>query len=887
MVKKILKWTGISLLVIIILLAAAPFLFKDKIKELVMKTINENVDATVAVEDVSLSLFRSFPKANVTIEKLSIINKAPFAGDTLVYMGEVDLDMSIKELFKSEGEPMNIEYIGTKNGIVNILFNKDGVGNFDIAIKSKEEKPAETKESKPFGLNMQKYKVENLRFTYADARSGINMVIDSLNHEGKGNMAANKLDLDTKTTAKLSLSMGKANYMKNVALSLDAVIGLDLDKSIYTFKNNKALINQLPLEFDGSFAMVEKGQQIDITFKTPTSSFKNFLGLVPEAYSGNLASVKTEGDFTINGKVNGLNGDNSIPKFNIAIASNNASFKYPDLPKSVQNIVIDTKIINETGVLNDTYVNLDKLSFRIDQDVFDASATIKNIIENALVDAKIKGTVNLANVSKAYPVKLSMPLSGILKANVETKFDMKSVETSQYEKIQNNGTISLSGFTYAGEGLAKPIKINMASVQFNPSRITLNQFDAVTGGSDISVTGTLDNFYGFVFRDQTLKGNFNMNSNKLLVADFMAPEGPKTTTTKTTEQGAEKTETKKTTSASDAVKIPAFLDCTITAKAGTVVYDNLNLKDVSGKMIIKDEAVTLQNVKTSIFGGLIGMNGTVSTKAKVPTFDMDLNLNNIDITQSFTQLEMLKAIAPIAGVVTGKLNTNIKVNGNLDAKEMTPDLNSLSGDLAGSLAQTAINPENSKLLSALTSNVKFLDPKKIDLNKKINLTFEKGKVVIKPIDLKYQDIAIKIDGTHGFDQTMAYNVAFDVPAKYLGSDVNKLLTSLKSDPSKISVPVNAIITGNFKNPKVSTDLAKAATNLTTQLVKQQKDKYVDEAKTKGADALNKLLGGNKTSTDTTKTPKTNAETQKQLEQKGKQAAGKLMEGLFKKKDKKE
>jgi hypothetical protein len=30
-----------------------------------------------------------------------------------------------------------------------------------------------------------------------------------------------------------------------------------------------------------------------------------------------------------------------------------------------KNIVIDTKIVNETGILNDTYVNLDKLSFRL------------------------------------------------------------------------------------------------------------------------------------------------------------------------------------------------------------------------------------------------------------------------------------------------------------------------------------------------------------------------------------------------------------------------------------------------------------------------------------------------------------------------------------------
>ena len=88
MIKKILKGLGIFLLVAIIALAAAPFLFKDKIKQLVLKSINENVDANVAFEDVSLSLFKSFPRANVTIDKLSIINKAPFEGDTLFYSGE-------------------------------------------------------------------------------------------------------------------------------------------------------------------------------------------------------------------------------------------------------------------------------------------------------------------------------------------------------------------------------------------------------------------------------------------------------------------------------------------------------------------------------------------------------------------------------------------------------------------------------------------------------------------------------------------------------------------------------------------------------------------------------------------------------------------------------
>lgn len=842
MLKKILKGFGVFLLLSIITLAAVPFLFKDKIKELVVKAINDKVDAKVAFDDVDLSLFKSFPNANVTIDKISIINKAPFAGDTLFYAGEVNLKMSIKELFKKDGETMKVDGFYSENGVVNIIFNKDGVGNFDIALK--DEKENDPSESKPFALNLKKYEIKNLRFTYLDEKSKIKMVVDSLDHEGTGNFAAQKLDLVTKSSAKLSLVMDKMQYMKNVSLNLDAVLGIDLDKQKYTFKENKALINQLPLEFDGFIQMLKNGQEYDLKFKTPTSSFKNFLGLVPEAYAGNLNTVKTTGDFKVDGTVKGALTDTTIPKFNIEIASNNASFQYPDLPKSVQNIVIDTRIINETGLMNDTYVNLDKLSFRIDQDVFNAKANIKNISQNALVNAELKGVINLANVTKAYPVKLEKPLSGILKADVVTKFDMKSVETSQYQNIQNSGNISLTGFNYAGPEMAKPIQIKQATVAFNPNQIRLNQLDAVTGKSDIKVTGTLDNFYGFVFKKQVLKGNFTMNSNQLLVSDFMTP-----TTSEATKGNAKPKE---------AVKIPAFLDCAITANANTVVYDNLTLKAVSGKMIIKDEAVKLENVKTNIFDGQIGVNGTVSTKGAVPSFNMDLGLNTVDIAKSFTQLDMLKSIAPIAGVISGKLNSTIKLSGNLDAKEMTPDLKTISGDLVGQLLSTSVNAKNSNLLNALDSNLKFVDLDKLNLNNlKAHLSFDNGKVNVKPFDIKYQDIKVTVGGQHGFDQSMNYNLKFDVPAKYLGSDVNKLLAKLSpSDANKIeSVPVNAILTGNFKSPKVSTDLNQAVTNISNQLIKQQKDKLINQ----GTGALENLLGGGKkntgtgTTADTTKT----------------------------------
>ena len=859
MLKKILKIIAVLLIVIIASLFAIPYFFQDEIKAKIAAAINEKVDAKVTFADADLSLFKNFPNANINLQKLIIINKAPFAGDTLVSLGELNLKMSIKELFKGKDEPMNIQGITSKNGLINILFNKDGIGNFDIALKDKN--PKDDGKSDPLSLKIQEYKIENFKFKYFDERSKIKMVIDSLDHEGKGDFAASKLDLDTKSNARISLDMDKVNYMKNIKISLDAVLALDLEKSKYTFKNNKAKINELPLEFNGFIQLVEAGQQYDLTFKTPTSSFKNFLGLIPSTYSSSLDNVKTSGDFTVAGFAKGLYTENSVPKFNVAIASNNASFQYPNLPKSVKNIVIDTKIINETGVMNDTYINLDKLSFSIDQDVFNAKANIKNLSTNALVDAALKGTINLANLSQAYPIKLKTPLSGILKADVTSKFDMQSVEKSEYQNINNAGTMSLSGFKYVDEN-GKTMNISNAMVQFNPSRVNLQEFKATTGKSDISVTGVLDNFYGFMFRNQELKGNFDMISNQIAVSDFMT-DGASTNGTATSKKA-------------DAMKIPAFLNCSLTAKANTVLYDNLTLKNVSGKLIVKEEKVTFQNIKTSIFDGTIGVNGDVSTKGKVPVFNMNLNLNQVDIAQSFTQLDMLKKIAPIAGIINGKLNSTIKLNGNLDGSTMAPDLKTLTGDLLGQLLSTTINSSNSTLLTALSSNIKFIDLKKVNLNDlKAALTFTNGKVNVKPFDIKYQDIKATIDGSHGFDQNMNYDIKFNVPAKYLGSEANNLLAKLSpSDAAKLeNIPINAVMTGTFTNPKISTDMKTAVSNLATQLVKQQKDKLINQ----GTKALGDLINNPKTKSDTTKTkvPVTKEEV--------KTKAKDLLNGLFNKK----
>ncbi|WP_298498348.1 AsmA-like C-terminal region-containing protein [uncultured Algibacter sp.] len=844
--KKALKIIGITLLIIIALLIAIPFAFQGQIKDLVKQFINQNLNAQVEFSNVSLSFIKSFPQAHVNVNDLVITNFDPFKDETFATIKDISFTMNVNELFKNaEEEPIVVNSINIDEALLTLKTDKFGNNNYDITKQETNNAPTKN-EASNFSFSIEDYQIKNSALTYIDNISKTLIYITELNHEGHGKFSAETSELNTKSEANVSFTLDSVNYLNSNPVKLDAIIGLDLENSKYTFKENKGYINDLPLEFQGYVQQLENGQDINISFENPESDFKNFLAVIPKTYSKNIESVQTTGNFKVKGLVKGLSSDKTIPNLDISITSNNASFKYPDLPKRVENIIINTEIKNTTGNVDDTYIDIKTLNFKIDNDVFKSSATLKNITKNMLVNANLDGVLNLGNISKVYPVALENKLSGILKAKINTSFDMNALETNAYQRIKNNGSASISDFVFSSEDIINPIHISKADMTFKPGTVSLNNFKAKTGSSDLDATGTINNLLGFLLSDNTLKGQFNVNSNLFKVSDFMS-------------ENDSNSSTNKTSSDQESLKIPAFLDCTIIADAKTVVYDNLNLKNVTGTLYIKDQQAKLQNMKSSIFDGGLSISGDVSTKENTPTFNLNLGADGFDISESFKDLELLKSLAPIAKILDGKLNTSINVSGKLD-KEFSPDLSTVSGDALAELLTTKINANQSNLLSKLESSISFIDFEKLDLKDlKTKLDFANGKVSVKPFDTKYKDIAITVSGSHGFDKTIGYNAVFNVPAKYLGSEVNRLIGQINdTEVNNITIPITANIGGSFTSPTVKTDLTSGVTNLTKQLIEIQKQKLLNQGKDKVKDLIGDVIGGNKTKTDSVKQEQNNA-----------------------------
>ena len=845
MKKKIFKITGIILLLFVGILIAAPFFLKGKIAEIIKNKVNNNINATFDFADADLTFFRNFPQATLRLNDISLVNKAPFEGDTLFASKEVSLNMSIKELFKDANESITISRLGIDKALVNIIVDKDGKANYDIAKESGDSSESAPGTDSNFTLSLKSYEITKTTIRYDDRASGINLEILEMDHSGNGDLSAEKSELDTHTSAKVSFEMDSTNYLNNNKIQWDALIGIDLSQNKYSFLKNELLVNQLPLVFDGFIKLNDDNQEVDINFKTPSSDFKNFLAVIPEAYSKDIQQVKTSGNFTVEGEFKGMVDEEHIPAFDIKINSDNASFQYPDLPKAVRNINIDTQISNTTGIVEDTEVDIRKLSFMIDQDKFNMTSKITELMGNPKVSAHIDGRINLANISQAYPIDSDLDLKGILNADIATAFDMASVEKKQYENTKTSGTLDLQGFEYKSDEIPNVVKLDNTKVLFTPKTVDLKELKGSTGKTDFDITGTLSNLLGFMFNDEKVEGKFNLRSNTFSLNDFMTAE--------TQEADKKESTPTSTTENPEKIKIPSFLDCSIDASANTVIYDNLTLKNVSGNLRIKDERAVLSNMTSSIFDGKLGFNGEVSTKKAVPEFAMTLGMDQLNIAETFTSLDLLKTLAPIAGFVQGKLNSDIQIAGNLN-EDFTPDMNTISGNVLAAITTTNIDVGDSPLLSALDSKLNFIDMDKLQLNGfKTKLEFKDGNVQVSPFTIDYQDIAINVSGSHSFDKKLDYNATLNVPVKYLGKEINDLIAKIDDKSLKtMTIPVTANIGGPFSGPTVTTDLTSGVKKLTTELIEVEKQKLLAKGTDKAKELIGGILGSNTAKKDSLK-----------------------------------
>lgn len=838
LLKKILKITGFTLLFLIAVAFAAPFIFKGQILSLVKKEINNSINAKADFKDISISFFRHFPKVSVALQNLSIVGVDEFAGDTLIAAKEIDAALNIMSVIK--GSDYKIYSIAINEPRIHAIVNKEGKANWDIT--KPDTSAATTQPAKPYKLNLQEYTITNGYILYQDVPGNMSAEIIDLDHEGSGDFTSDLFTLQTTTAAeKLSFNYGGIPYLSRASSKIDADIQIDNKTSTYSFKKADILLNELKLAVKGFFQMADDGAyNMDIGFDAPGTDFKNILSLVPVVYQQDFGKIKTSGKAIFNGFVKGTYNEKQMPAYQLNLDVADGFFQYPDLPKAVKNINLSMKVDNPDGVTDHTVVNIPKAHIEFNNEPFDFRLLVKNPVSNMFVDAAAKGKLDLSTVTQFVKLESGTKLSGLLLADVAVNGLVAAIEQQQYEQFNASGTLDLNNFFYASKDYPGGVTLDKMLLSFNPKNVKVSDLRGKYLQTNFSADGTINNLLGYALKDQPLNGTLNVTADKLNLNDWMGVSSDTTTQTE----------------ASDPFAVPGNIQFVVNSKVGEVIYDKLTIQNLSGSMQIADETVKLNDIKGDALDGTMQINGSYSTKLskKQPDISLAYDVKGLDVQKTFYAFNTVQKLMPAGKFIAGKLTSQLNFTGKL-GQNMMPDLNSLTGQ--GNLLLIEGFLKKFAPLDKLASTLNLKDLEAISLRDVKNyIEFTNGKVLVKPFKVKVKEIDMEIGGMHGFDQTIDYMVNMKVPRALMGEKGNQYVNSLitqvnnKGVPVKLSdvVNLNVKMGGTIANPQLKTDLKQSATNLADDMKQQAADfakQKIDSTKTAVKTAVKDTLASAK------------------------------------------
>ena len=432
---------------------------------------------------------------------------------------------------------------------------------------------------------------------------------------------------------------------------------------------------------------------------------------MPAVYAKDFATVKTTGSLALSGNVKGKYGKTAFPAFTLRTKVDNATFRYPDLPLPARDIFLDLGITNPGGSADNTTVNLSRLHLVLGKNPVDAALVLRTPISDPDVDARMQGTVDLADLRRTIKLDNVQQLAGVISADAAVRTRMSYVDKGQYDRVAARGTVDIRDLSVKSKALPHPLGITQASLVLAPERAQLKSFSGTVGSSDLRASGTLENLLGYVFRDDDLKGSASLASNKFVLDEWRSGEGEL-----------------------NVIPVPPKIDFALDATVKQLLYDKLVMSDARGKLRIKDQRITLENFSLNTLGGSIALTGYYETKDTTkPTFDMGLKLQKIDIPTAFAQLTTVQMLAPVAKYAKGSFSTDVQMKGAL-GQNMMPLLQGVTG--GGSLLTSKVLIQDFPLLekAAAVTKLNFLnDPTLNPINSGFDI--KGGRLHVKPFSV--------------------------------------------------------------------------------------------------------------------------------------------------------
>lgn len=865
---------GSLLALLIVLMIAVPYFFKDKIIDAALDAANESLTARIVVDpsDIDFSLFSHFPNFTLSVENFAIEGTGKFEGTTLIRTPKMYAVVDLASVFS--GTP-SIRSVGIERPEINIVTARDGSANYDIVKPSDSPDTPDPADTSSLALNidLKKYSISQATVNYTDSVSAITAHIGRLTHSGSGAMRSDRFALDTHTSIDtLTFALDGTRYVKDARITGHITLDMDMGAMVFAVDTQgekyNLRLNDIDLLCEGSLGIKDGGgMMIDLHLGSGKTRFSSLLSLIPAQYASMLQGVETEGTFEMDATVKGLYSEASMPAIDAVLKAENGRIQYPKLPKSIDDIQIDVRVVSPESVSLDAMkIAVSRCTMKIGDSPLSATLQVATPVSDPDIRATLKASLDVASLGDVLPMEKDDKADGKIEANVALAGHLSTLEKGNYQDFKADGQITVENLEYATRSIAQTVRIPAARLDFSPKALELKTFKLLLGQSDLSLSGTLENYLGYYLKNQTLRGNLNVASKNLDLSDILSEDAAEEDAHKPVEKSSEPAADTTTS----VIRVPKNIRFDTKLDLQKVSYGTIVLNSVKGNLGLYDGIAYLKGVSMGAAGGTIDASGSYDTRqADNARADMKFSLSRLDIPQTAAMFSTVKALAPVAASVSGRVSGSMDLSTRFDAA-MQPVYSSIESK--GTLSTQNLELKNSDFAKTLGKALGIAalenDPKVDDLN--LSYTISQGKLTIAPTSFLLAGIASTLSGgmnLEGMELDMLSELK--IPRSMLSASLNqtidKAVSTLSSLGVKTSVgqtidiagvitgpassPRYAVAYGPDRSPSLAEYLKKETEKATRKAVDQAKAKaeeqvqqQTEKLKDKAADALKGLFG---------------------------------------------
>lgn len=788
--KRLVKIAAITLAALLTVAIVAPMLLRAKIGDIVKREANAMLAARLDFERLNISLLRHFPNASLEIKGLTLVGTDRFEGDTIVAAERISVVVDLLSLVGDDG--FEVRKVILAAPAVHARKLADGAVNWDVMKPSDqtEEESEEAEEPSSFRLSISEFRIADAAIRYEDDSTAMRFAAGPLSLRLAGNMSADRADLDLEFLARnMRFSHGGITLLSGAEAEIDAVIGADMAANRYTLSRNTLRLNAIEMGIDGWVELRDQAIAMDLTARCEQVRFKELLSLVPAFYTRDFRNLTAGGELSMALWARGELRGTTLPAFELRSEIRDGSFRYSSLPKAVTDIQMALRVANPGGSMDRTEVDLPKFGLRMAGNSLTASLHATNLVSDPVFRAAATGKVDLEAIREVYPLEKGTELRGLIAADMKVAARMSDIEKGRTERIDAAGNLVVEQTTLSLDGLPS-VAIRRAAASVTPQAMTLGEFGVTVGRSDLSATGQLTDYMGYLLRGGELKGRLYVKSDLLDLNELMAATGDSESTgqTETTPDG-------ESAAPVQAPEIPRNLSLTLKTDLKKVLFQQMTISDLTGEVRMAGGALSLDGLSLGLFGGRAKASGSYSTTTDPahPDLRMKASFTDASFAKTFEELETVRQLVPLFAKTGGDYSLSLDLHTKLD-NTLSPDLQTL--DASGEIRSANIRVQRIEAFDALAKALNNESLSRIEARDvKIRFTVKEGRITTQPFDLKLGGAEVNLSGSTGLDQTIDYTARVALPAAKTGGVLER---------------VNVKIGGTFAAPRITLGVKEAA-----------------------------------------------------------------------------